>query len=371
MSVSVTGFGYARHGRSLARASVRTPASNTSIYPVARELYKGRIRSGRHPHPPPLHGKPFDVDDARGPAISMHEREIRRRIALHPIEGSPTSMRASFEALADLSVDLRGCRMERLNSADLPIDVIRPPRCVEGVRIVYLHGGGYVFGSARSHRRLAIELAVSSGCELWLPDYPLAPEHGWPQQRSAVAKLVRAAIAGDDGIGDTRIVLGGDSAGGHLALATLLAGEPGSTAILGVVLFSPNTLRDYSLTRTRLDNAAVDAMNDPEQDDALVRMALGDYDPADPELTLVNGRLDALPPLYLDVGGSEILLDDSLVFARAAALAGVRVELKVRPGVFHMSQLFAQHWWRADDSVHAAGRWTAALAASVRSTDPA
>ena len=100
-------------------------------------------------------------------------------------------------------------------------------------------------------------------------------------------------------------------------------------------------------------------------------MALGDYDPDDPELTLVNAGLDALPPLYIDVGGSEILLDDSLLFTRAAALAGVQVELKVRPHAFHMSQLFAQHWRRADDSVHAAGHWTAALAASVRTTDAA
>lgn len=295
----------------------------------------------------------------------MQEREIRRHIALHPIEMPTASMRTAFESLADLPVDLRGCSLERCTAAGLGVDVIRPPTAVPGVRIVYLHGGGYVFGSARSHRRLGVELAITSGCELWLPDYPLAPEHTWPEQRSAVSRLVRAAIAGDDDVGETKLVLGGDSAGGHLALATLLVGEPGVTAVLGSMLFSPNTLRDYSLTRTRKGNARTDAMNDPDQDDALARMALGDYDPADPELTLVNGRLDSLPPLYIDVGGAEILLDDSLVFARAAALAGVRVELKVRPGIFHMSQLFAQHWGPANDSIHAAGRWAGALAASV------
>ena len=296
----------------------------------------------------------------------MHEREIRRRIAMHPIEAPPDAMRASFEALADLPVDERGCTIERRAVGDTGVDVVVPPAGRGDATIVHLHGGGYVFGSARSHRRLGVELAVASGCETWLPDYPLAPEHGWPQQRRAAARIVRAALSAEDDPERGRgVVLGGDSAGGHLALATLIDGEPGLKAVVGCVLFSPNTLRDYSLTRTRRNNAARDAMNDPDRDDALARMAFSGDDPADPERTLVNAALDDLPPVYLDVGSDEILLDDSLVFARAAAHAGVRVELKVRPGVFHMCQLFAQHWDVADESVRAAGRWAGTMAAAA------
>ena len=295
----------------------------------------------------------------------MHEREIRRRIAMHPIEAPPDAMRASFEALADLPVDERGCTIERRTASGTDADVIVPPNGRGDATIVHLHGGGYVFGSARSHRRLGIELAVASGCETWLPDYPLAPEHGWPCQRHAVGRLVRAVISAEDPGHDRCIVLAGDSAGGHLALATLLDGEPGLKAVAGCLLFSPNTLRDYSLTATRRENAERDAMNDPDRDDALARTTFGDdVDPAAPDLTLVNAKLGGLPPVYLDVGGDEILLDDALVFARAAARAGVRVELTVRPGVFHMSQLFAQHWDVADESVRAAGRWAGALAAA-------
>ena len=296
----------------------------------------------------------------------MDEREIRRRIEAYPVEAPPEAMRAAFEALADLEVDPRGCTIERRHVGGLGVDVVVPPGGPGSATLVHLHGGGYVFGSARSHRRLGIELAVASGCELWLPDYPLAPESPWPLARLAAARLVRAALSDDAGR-ERALVLGGDSAGGHLALATLLSGEPGLAAVAAVVLFSPNTLRDYSLTRTREANAAADAMNDPERDDALARIAFGDGDPADPERTLVNAPLHTLPPVYLDVGGDEVLLDDALVFARAAAHAGVEVELRVRPGVFHMSQLFAQHWRVADESLTDAGAWAAArLAARSR-----
>ena len=292
----------------------------------------------------------------------MDEREIRRRIEAYPVEAPPEAMRAAFEALADLEVDPRGCTIERRHVGGLGVDVVVPPGGPGSATLVHLHGGGYVFGSARSHRRLGIELAVASGCELWLPDYPLAPESPWPLARLAAARLVRAALSDDAGR-ERALVLGGDSAGGHLALATLLSGEPGLAAVAAVVLFSPNTLRDYSLTRTRTRgaNAEADLMNDHAQDHELARTAFGDGDPADPERTLVNAPLDALPAVYLDVGGDEILLDDALVFAREAALAGVAVELRVRPGVFHMSQLFAQHWGAADASLRDAGRWVARL----------
>ena len=294
---------------------------------------------------------------------TMHEREIRRRIEAHPVEAPPAAMRAAFEALADLPVDERGCTIERRPVGEVEVDVVVPPDGPGAATLVHLHGGGYVFGSARTHRRLGIELAVASGCELWLPDYPLAPERRWPAQRRSAAELVRAAISADGVRPDRPLVLCGDSAGGHLALATLLSGEPGLTAVAGVVLFSPNTLRDYTLTRTRTGNADADVMNDHAQDHELARTAFGDGDPADPERTLVNAPLDALPAIYLDVGGDEILLDDALVFAREAALAGVAVELKVRPGVFHMSQLFAQHWGVADASLRDAGAWVARLVA--------
>ena len=301
----------------------------------------------------------------------MDEREIRRRIEAHPIEAPPEAMREAFEALADLDVDERGCSIERRRIGELEVDVVVPPGGPGHATLVHLHGSGYVFGSARSHRRLGIELAMASGCELWLPDYPLAPEHRWPAQRLSTAALVRAALSDEAGR-ERALVLGGDSAGGHLALATLLSGEPGLAAVAAVVLFSPNTLRDYSLTRTRQANADSDAMNDPERDDALAREAFGDgAEPGDPERTLVNAPLHALPPVYLDVGGDEVLLDDALVFARAAAHAGVHVELKVRPGIFHMSQLFAQHWHVADESLAEAGDWVAELLARSRGERPA
>ena len=122
--------------------------------------------------------------------------------------------------------------------------------------------------------------------------------------------------------------------------------------VAGLTLFSPNTLRDYTLTQTR--DSADDAMLDPDVDDRLAGLTFGERRPDDPEQTLVHADLAALPPTFIDVAGAEALLDDALVFARAAARAGVRVSLEVTPGLFHMRQLWAGHFDAADVSLRRA-----------------
>lgn len=341
--------------------------------------------------------------------------DVRAHIARFPIDGDVLRMRKAFEALANLPVEPQGCCIASERHAGIDVDVVTPASGPGPATVVHLHGGGYVFGSPRTHRRLAIELAIASGCEVWLPDYPLAPEHPWPAQRTAVGDLLRVMSERTNGDVEhgtrRRLVVSGDSAGGHLAISVALASRPatsrpysnesdsdgpdangldanapdasipeagmpkankryadGSPIIDGLVLFSPNTLRDHALSVTRLRDAPRDAMNDPAQDDALARLAFGTLRPDDPEQTLVLASLASLPPIFLDIGADEILLDDALLFARAAALAGVAVDLHVEPAVFHLRQLFAQSWQSADQSLHSAGRW---IDARVRFTDDA
>jgi len=290
------------------------------------------------------------------------ERRVRRRIERHPVQGSVERMRAAFAQLADLPIDTAGVRLATRELHGLETLGVTPDtgrtapegRC-DTAPIVHLHGGGYVFGSAITHARMAVQLARSSGRTVLLPEYPLAPEHSWPAQRTAVLDWLRNLDAGPG------LILSGDSAGGHLALCLALTlGTKRQPRLAGLTLFSPNTLRDYARSESRTGNAERDAMNDPEQDDALARLAFGSADVGEQERNPLDADLASLPPLLIEVGGDEVLLDDSLLLARRAALAGVDVRLQVSAGVFHMSQLFAQHWSIADRSLQRAGDWVRA-----------
>ncbi|QIK41459.1 alpha/beta hydrolase fold domain-containing protein [Pontivivens nitratireducens] len=191
--------------------------------------------------------------------------------------------------------------------------------------LVWFHGGGYVLGSPDTHRVMAAHLA-SRDVQVLLPAYPCAPECTWPAP-------LNAALAVLDDL-DNSVALGGDSAGGHLALNAALA-RPGRARALALI--SPNTDRTGScLTRDR-DG---DAMNDGAKDAALWAMVapeLGDDDPqASPHLADLRG----LSPLHVEAVGTEILLDDTLILTRAAAAAGVQVSAHIAPGLMHMHALW-------------------------------
>ena len=289
----------------------------------------------------------------------MDEDGVRRRIERHPVEGSVEAMREGFAALADLPADTDGLALERTIRHGLDTLTVAAGNGAPGPHTVHLHGGGYVFGSPDTHRRLACVLARASGGTVHVPAYPLAPEHPWPAQRDAMLDWLGAWFDATEGGGE-RLRLSGDSAGGHLALSLALALPARHRGRLdALVLFSPNALRDYARSESREDKAARDAMNDPAQDDRLAALAFGGTRADDPEQNPLDRDLSALPPLWLDVGTDEILLDDTLQLARRAALAGVPLSLNVAGDAFHLRQLFAQHWPAADESLERAGRWIA------------
>lgn len=275
----------------------------------------------------------------------MTEDDLRALIAAHPVEGTPDNRRAAFEALAaaaGAAVETGVAVVE--GGGDAPYLVITPDNAA-GAPIVHFHGGGYVFGSPASHRALGVSLAKAAGRVVVLPSYPLAPEHPWPSQGVGALAFLRA-------IG-TPYVLSGDSAGGHLAIHSALAG-PKPDALL---LFSPNTSRAYGRSGTR--GCSADAMNDHETDDDLAAMAFGTTKAADLDQTLVDRPLGDLPPTYIDIGEDEILYDEAFAFAEAARRDSVSVTVNERPG-FHMIQLFTATYGPGRDSLGRAARWLAA-----------
>ncbi|AWI90815.1 alpha/beta hydrolase [Methylobacterium sp. DM1] len=198
--------------------------------------------------------------------------------------------------------------------------------------LLYLHGGGFIACSAQVYRPVTGHFA-RAGFRVFTPDYRLAPEHPFPAAVEDCAAVWAAlAPAGP-------AVVAGDSAGGTLALTTIIeARRLGLTPPSAAALFSPATdlIGRSASFRT---NGRRDAMFRPESLMRLVPAYLAGADPADPRASPIEADFSGFPPLLIHVGAREILRDDSVRLAEKARAAGVPVELTVFPVVAHAWQL--------------------------------
>ena len=217
--------------------------------------------------------------------------------------------------------------------------------------LLYVHGGGFVACSPRSHRPLTAALALQ-GLRVFVPDYRLAPEHPFPAATQDVQAVWRALRAAQPG----RMVVAGDSAGGNLALGLMLALRDAGEALPdAAALFSPSTDMTGA-SASLLVNAKRDAMFRGDKLENLALTYLAGAAPAQPMASPLQGEMRGLPPLLLHVGEDEALRDDSIRLAQKARAAGVVVELQVFPGVPHVWQML--RWLpEARRSVQAAGRF--------------
>lgn len=267
---------------------------------------------------------PVGVEMMLGGASGARRRprdraELEAMLRAANLGGTPQAMRAGFETMVGpqppgMALTFAGVPCRRFGMGE--------------AQCIWLHGGGYVFGSARTYGMAAEALAVRLGSAVIVPDYRLAPEHPWPA-------MLDDALAVVDGF-DGEVGLVGDGAGGHLALQVALA-EP--QRIRAMALISPNTDRTGA-SRTRAVNSRRDLMNDEARDAGLAALAMRGVAPDDPVASPHLGDLSALPPTYLAAAADEVLLDDALLLARAAGLAGVDLRLRIRPGLFHMWTLW-------------------------------
>jgi acetyl esterase/lipase len=205
--------------------------------------------------------------------------------------------------------------------------------------VLYFHGGVYVIGSAAASVALASELARRADTKAITVDYRLGPEHPYP----AAVEDARAAYEGllGQGFDPSRIAFAGESAGGGLAVATLVAlRESGLPLPSCAFLMSPYV--DLTLSGETLLTKEVD---DPILTPDGLRLRVPDYvggaDPADPLISPVFADLRGLPPMLIQVGSHEILLSDALRIAARAATADVEATLEVTSGVPHVFQGFA------------------------------
>ena len=220
--------------------------------------------------------------------------------------------------------------------------------------ILYLHGGGYVIGSARTGANLAAPLSRRTGLPAVSLDYRLAPENPFP---AAVDDALAAYIALQEGGRD--VLIAGDSAGGGLALATILAARrQGLRLPPAAVVFSPWT--DLTLSGASMDaRSDQDPLFSREHFDAYVDAYLAGHDPKDELASPLLADLTGLPPLLIQVGSAEVLLDDSLRLAARAAEQEVDVSLDVVAGAPHVYQFNVGVMDEADAALTRAAQWLA------------
>lgn len=205
--------------------------------------------------------------------------------------------------------------------------------------LLYCHGGGYYFCSPSSHRPLVFGLAARSGARTFSLDYRLAPEHPFPAALDDALAAYRRLVA--DGTPPDSIVVAGDSAGGGLALASLAAlRDAGDPLPAAAVLFSPWT--DLAATgATIVSNDGIDPMFCGAAIGRAARFYIGEASPTHPYLSPLYADLRGLPPLLIQAGSTEVLLDDARRVAERARASGVSVELEVWPKMPHVWQLWA------------------------------
>lgn len=227
--------------------------------------------------------------------------------------------------------------------------------------ILYLHGGGYVVGSPSTHAGLTGELARRARMRAVSVDYRLAPEHPFPAAVDDGLAAYRALL--DAGTDAGRIVLAGDSAGGGLTIATLLAArQAGLPQPAAAAVFSPWV--DLTLSGTSIHSmAGIDPIFADVGDlRPYVDRYLGDGDPALPLASPMLADLRGLPPLLVQVGAYELLLDDAIGLAARAGRDGVEVVLEVQPGLPHV---FQHHFGRLDEAGAAIERAAQFLASRI------
>ncbi|HET6444845.1 MAG TPA: alpha/beta hydrolase [candidate division Zixibacteria bacterium] len=221
---------------------------------------------------------------------------------------------------------------------------------------IYLHGGGFIMGSPRTHRELAARLSGASKTRMLVIDYRLAPEHPFPAALMDVATALDWLVA--ERYPMERLFIGGDSAGGGLALQTLLhLKEQGRLMPAAAFFLSP------PLDWVRFDGESYTskASSDPLITREMCKQNGAHYvgeNPVDtPLLYPIGMDLSGLPPLCIHVGECEVLLSDSVRLAERAQASGVEVELKVWSGMWHVFQSNARYVQESHQSIEEIGRF--------------
>lgn len=278
-------------------------------------------------------------------AATVRDDPIINQFGLRVKTPVPAGLRRNVKVATSLLGGLEADRYIRLGAA------------TDAATILYFHGGGYVFGNPGTHRQHVARLVHATGTTARAPRYRLAPQHKYPAALEDAVTAYRALVA--SGTDPSQIIVSGDSAGGGLALAMMLAlRDAGDVLPHGAILFSPYADLEHTAytiaTNAQTDYLPVSELSapstyyaDPEQ----LR---------DPLVSPVHADLTGLPPMLIFAGGAEMILDDSVRLAANAERDGVEATLVVEPEMMHVWQAIAPWEPAAERSLQTATRWIAA-----------
>jgi epsilon-lactone hydrolase len=251
---------------------------------------------------------------------------------------APVAARRAMEARAVPPERLEGVRVREAVVGGVSGEWVTAASGTSGGTVLYLHGGGYALGSPASHRHFVAQLALRTKAECFVPDYRLAPEHPCPAAIEDALAVYHALLA--TGASPERLCLSGDSAGGGLTLATLLALRDGGAPLpAAAVAISPWV--DLTCTGGSLEqNARYDYLC-PRSIRHYASWYAGELSLDDPRVSPLHADLRGLPPLFVCVGDAEALRDEDLMLVERAREAKVEVDVEIGEGMIHVYPLLA------------------------------
>ena len=264
-------------------------------------------------------------------------------------------MRANFEELGTNTPIPADIKQEKVSAGGVPAEWISAPNASADRAVLYLHGGGYVIGSINTHRDLMARISRASGFRVLGIDYRLAPEHPFPAAVEDAVVAYRWLLA--QGLQASHIAVAGDSAGGGLTVATLVAIRDAKLATPGAGVCLSPWVDLEGIGESMTTKASVDPV---VQKEGLVGMAaayLGGKDPRTPLAAPLYADLKGLPPLLIQVGEAETLLDDSNRLADRAKAAGVKVTLEPWQEMIHVWQMFAPFLPEGQEAIEGIGKY--------------
>jgi acetyl esterase/lipase len=263
------------------------------------------------------------------------------------------SMREGLELMTAGAELPDGTRCEPVDGVGVPAEWIEGPEADRERVLLYFHGGGYAIGSIATHRGLASRIAQAAGIRALLIEYRLAPEHPFPAAVEDATAAYRFLL--DQGIAPERIGIGGDSAGGGLTFATLVALRDAGTPLPAVAIALSPWVDLEGTGESMTTKAEVDPLADPTGLHQMAELYLNGADPKTPTASPLHADLSELPPIYVQVGTAETLLDDAVRIAERARQAGVAIELELFEDLIHVFQAFAPFVPEAQDAIEKLG----------------
>ncbi len=288
-------------------------------------------------------------------ALADLYRDWASRMAANP-EMPLDDFRSLFEEWATVTAEPAGVAFEEVTVEGIPALWARPASANDTLLLICFHGGGYVTGSRSSHRKLFGHIAAATGAPALIVDYRRVPENPYPAAVEDALLVYRWAVA--SGLEAKNIAFVGDSAGGGLSVAAALAARRDDLPAPGAIFLMSPWL-DLDATGASYDtNAGVDLIVNRPVILSLVPALLGDTGSTkDPIANPILADPQGLPPLLIQVGGYESLLDDSRKFAGLAKQARCDVELDVVPEMQHVFQFLGGVAPEADAAIKRAGGW--------------